>query len=180
MNPNECAQSLKYDVVRDSEWSRHPVLHRINRGTDVWPNEWHFYLANFSPTQSSQLKRIELATAVVGSSDFVWVEQVAPAREVLFDEPAQVRWYFVDPLRDAREWVALVPRGFDLNGDAEDGGSEPDAVVTDPDAGTLSNRDRVAFLRRHGCADDPISLALGNLKWSDALILSTIAGRIAP
>ncbi|MCU1637132.1 MAG: hypothetical protein JWQ68_2371 [Cryobacterium sp.] len=177
MNPKDSQPRPKYDVIREADWARHPVLSQLQRGTDVWPNEWHFYFAGFTPQQTRNLKRIELASAPKGSLHFTLVEKIRGSADALFEEAANVRWYLGDPMGGAREWVALVPRGFDLDADVHSViDEESPSIVTDLRAGTLSEQDRRDFLRYLGYDDDNISLALGSLAWSDAQILHGIAG----
>jgi hypothetical protein len=176
MSPNDSQSRPKYDVIREADWSRHPVLSKLRRGTDVWPNEWHFYFTGFTPQQTRNLKRIELASAPVGSLHFALVEQIRGSADALFEETANVRWYLGDPAGGARQWVALVPRGFDLDADVHSVfDDESPSIVTDLRAGTLSEQDRRDFLRYQGYDDDTVSLALGGLEWSDPQILEGIS-----
>jgi len=117
------ADGADYDVFERHEWRSDTVLRRLALGLSYFDDESFFYFGGFSERQRANLQRIVLAISPSGTMDYRAVTPDGGTTGFLPVKPdvigaaaiaADIWWFTPNDLR-SEDWVALMPKGFDLD-----------------------------------------------------------------
>ena len=118
-------QGADYDVIERADWSTDAHLRHLAHGFSYYDEELFFYFWGFNDRQKANLQRIVIASSPAGTVDY---QAVTPnggptgffARHTDGTSAglvsADICWFTPLDIR-SYDWVALVPKGFDLDAD---------------------------------------------------------------
>lgn len=114
-----------YDVIERADWSTDAHLCHLAHGFSYYDEELFFYFWGFNDRQKANLQRIVIASSPAGTMDYraVTPDAASPGFRPNQAEgttsklvPADICWFTPDDFK-SYDWVALVPKGFDLDAD---------------------------------------------------------------
>ncbi|TFC34127.1 hypothetical protein [Cryobacterium sp. TMT2-42-4] len=111
-----------YEVVESAEWSSDALMLNLCHGLSYWEEEFHYYFWGFNELQRANISHIMIACSPTGTLNY---EAVIPPKGPtgFFAKKADgtsalvsadICWFTPGDMR-AYDWVAVVPKGFDLD-----------------------------------------------------------------
>ena len=111
-----------YDVIKSADWPADALLRHLDHGLSYYDEEFFFYFWGHTDRQKANLQRIVIASSPAGTTDYQAVRPAGGATGfcprhpdgTISLVPADICWFTPDEVR-FHDWVALVPKGFDLD-----------------------------------------------------------------